>query len=407
MTTTGPTLRLLSLGAGVQSTALAILAARGDLPGLDGAIFSDTGWEPRSVYEHLDRLDREVLQPAGIPLYLVSSGNVRDDALDPAHRFASMPLFVEGPCRSCDATGEVADFRFPPDANPKSKAVKRLARWLGVTPEVLLTGTTADGVFVGSVPAYTGKCPTCQGTGREIGIGRRQCTSEYKLKPIKRQVRLLLGARWSGVVCRHTSLEWGCANCHGTGLDAEIGQPPRGRWAEQWIGFSVDESHRALDAKSAAYSRSRFPLLERRLSRADCQAINIAAGFPDVAKSACIGCPYHRNRQWRELRDQRPAEWADAVDFDHRIRGGSARANFLGQPLRGQMYLHEAMVPLDQAPIDRVTRRELLDRQGDILAELSALHVAMALDDDTEVVGCGPFACRVTGDPDDTLEAIA
>jgi hypothetical protein len=45
------------------------------------------------VYEHLDRLEREVAGPASIPVYRVSSGNIRDDALNPAKRFASMPLW--------------------------------------------------------------------------------------------------------------------------------------------------------------------------------------------------------------------------------------------------------------------------------------------------------------------------
>lgn len=45
-----PDLRLLSLGAGVQSTTLALLALDGTLPGLDGAVFADTGWEPAAVY---------------------------------------------------------------------------------------------------------------------------------------------------------------------------------------------------------------------------------------------------------------------------------------------------------------------------------------------------------------------
>jgi 3'-phosphoadenosine 5'-phosphosulfate sulfotransferase (PAPS reductase)/FAD synthetase len=82
--------RLLSLGAGVQSTTLLILAARGDLEPLDGAVFADTGWEPAAVYRHLDRIEREIAIPAGIPIHRVSVGNIRDDALDPAHRFASM-----------------------------------------------------------------------------------------------------------------------------------------------------------------------------------------------------------------------------------------------------------------------------------------------------------------------------
>jgi hypothetical protein len=40
-------LRVLSLGAGVQSTTLALLAAHGEVgPMPDCAIFADTRWEP-------------------------------------------------------------------------------------------------------------------------------------------------------------------------------------------------------------------------------------------------------------------------------------------------------------------------------------------------------------------------
>jgi hypothetical protein len=93
----GPALRVLSLGAGVQSTALLILAARGDLEPLDAAVFADTGWEPAAVYAHLDRIETEIARPAGIPILRVGNGHIREDALDPAHRFASMPLYVRNP----------------------------------------------------------------------------------------------------------------------------------------------------------------------------------------------------------------------------------------------------------------------------------------------------------------------
>jgi hypothetical protein len=47
-------LRVLSLGAGVQSTTLALMAAHGEIgPMSDCAIFADTGWEPSAVREHL------------------------------------------------------------------------------------------------------------------------------------------------------------------------------------------------------------------------------------------------------------------------------------------------------------------------------------------------------------------
>ncbi len=58
-----PELRILSLGAGVQSSTIALMSARGDLPRLDYAIFADTGWEPKAVYEWLDWLETKLPFP--------------------------------------------------------------------------------------------------------------------------------------------------------------------------------------------------------------------------------------------------------------------------------------------------------------------------------------------------------
>lgn len=295
-----PTLRLLSLGAGVQSTTLLLLAAEGRLPRLDGAIFADTGWEPKAVYDHLDRLEREVAQPADIPIYRVSAGNIRDDALDPGHRFASMPLFVRNP----------------------------------------------DG---------------------GDGMTRRQCTPEYKLKPIKAQARRLLGYPHPRPV-------------------------PRGMFAEQWIGISRDEFGRAKDS-GIGYLRSVFPLLDLPgaadgrggWTRDDCQRYLRANGWASTPKSACIGCPFHGNRQWRELRDNHPEEWADAVDFDRAIRAGNAN----GKPLLGEAYLHRSRLPLDQAPIDRVTAHEWASRQTDVFGQAADAELEAGNPD-----GCSPWACR-------------
>ncbi|WP_240033276.1 hypothetical protein [Micromonospora globbae] len=87
-----PTHRYLSLGAGVQSSTLLLLAAQGKIPGFGAAIFADTGWEPAAVYRHLDRLIG-IAEQAGIEVVRVSTGDIRADALDPHHRFASMPLW--------------------------------------------------------------------------------------------------------------------------------------------------------------------------------------------------------------------------------------------------------------------------------------------------------------------------
>lgn len=53
-------MRVLSLGAGVQSSVLALMSARGDLPRVDYAIFADTGWEPQAVYDWLSWLEAQL-----------------------------------------------------------------------------------------------------------------------------------------------------------------------------------------------------------------------------------------------------------------------------------------------------------------------------------------------------------
>ena len=270
-----PIARYLSLGAGIQSSTCLLLAVQGKIASFDAAVFADTGWEPAAVYTHLDRLERLAAE-AGIPIVRVSTGNIRADALDPAHRFASMPLFTLGP------NGE-----------------RRMAR--------------------------------------------RQCTSEYKIKPIKAEVRRRLGYPHPARI-------------------------PAGLVAEISIGISVDEVHRARDA-DVAYMRNVFPLLDLGWRRGDCVAYLAEHGLGTTPRSACLGCPFHTDTEWARLRAEDPAGWADAVAFNTAIRHGSARANADGHPLRGQFFLHRQRVPLDQVRL----RPQPVD--------------------DADTPGCGPWTC--------------
>lgn len=84
---------IISLGAGVQSSAMALMAACGELtPMPDCAIFADTGAEPKGVYDWLNWLEKQL----PFPVYRVSAGNLRDDLLstEPG-RSASIPAFTE------------------------------------------------------------------------------------------------------------------------------------------------------------------------------------------------------------------------------------------------------------------------------------------------------------------------
>lgn len=75
-------LRILSLGAGVQSSALAIMAAQGDIPPIDAAIFADTQAEPKEVYQWLDWLEAIISTlKYRFPVYRVTAGNLYEDSL--------------------------------------------------------------------------------------------------------------------------------------------------------------------------------------------------------------------------------------------------------------------------------------------------------------------------------------
>lgn len=70
-------LTVLSLGAGVQSSTMALMTRTGDLPRPDCAIFADTGYESKFCYAYLDFL-KKVLP---FPVHIVKFGNIKEDML--------------------------------------------------------------------------------------------------------------------------------------------------------------------------------------------------------------------------------------------------------------------------------------------------------------------------------------
>jgi 3'-phosphoadenosine 5'-phosphosulfate sulfotransferase (PAPS reductase)/FAD synthetase len=93
-----PAMRILSLGAGVQSSTMALMAEEGAF-GVkpDAAIFADTGWEPPQVYEHLEWLKTKL----SYPVYTIQYGNIREDIMnamsESGNRFASAPFLYQKP----------------------------------------------------------------------------------------------------------------------------------------------------------------------------------------------------------------------------------------------------------------------------------------------------------------------
>ncbi len=240
-------MKVLSLGAGVQSSTLFLMMCYGEYEKPDFAIFADTGGEPDGVYTHLEFLKKEG-EKHGLPLVVVQYGNLEEDMLKQrdGKRFASVPLYLKN----------------------------------------------EDG---------------------EEGSLRRQCTSEYKLRPMQKYIREELKKR--GI-----------------------------KQAEMFLGISTDEVYRMKPSR-VKYIKHRWPLIEDlKMDRSDCLAWWSAKGMHRPPRSACVFCPFHNDNEWQRLKYEDKSGWDRAVKVDAAIREQSR--------IKGNCFLHRQMVPLDQVTFE-------------------------------------------------------
>lgn len=259
---------IISLGAGVQSSTMALMAAEGEIvPMPVGAIFADTQSEPSAVYTWLDEL--ETMLP--FPLYRVTAGNLEEAIL--RQRF-----------------------------NKK----------------------TGNPYYSTYIPAFV-TSPT-----NKRGVLRRKCTLDFKIKPLTRKQRELIkpqltqwrrthkialkAIREAKKAARPAPM-WAWNECQSDPL------------VVVWIGISLDEASRMKPSREP-WAIHRWPLIEKRMTRNDCVNWLQARGIKIPVKSACRYCPYHNDPMWQDMKENEPAEFAGAVrfekDFQAICRGGGA-----------------------------------------------------------------------------------
>ncbi len=136
-------LTVISLGGGVQSSVMALMASQGAFDAIpDCAIFADTHWEPPGLYTHLDWLAERL----GFPVYVVDNGrSLREDVKTLTnhsgnHSFVDLPLYLKGRNGHGDGIGRrQCTEHYKIRRAPRSSWVERsgcgirpgVGRWLG------------------------------------------------------------------------------------------------------------------------------------------------------------------------------------------------------------------------------------------------------------------------------------
>lgn len=244
----------ISLGAGVQSSTLALMAAKGEVgPMPDAAIFADTQGEPASVYAWLDWLEKEL----PFPVYRVTKGSLSAEQLRIRKRVKT-------------------------EGGPWAKSL---------------------------IPAYV------KNADGSKGIMGRSCTADFKIAVLEKEQK-----RLAGVARREKQIK-----------------------AALWIGISLDEVQRMKPSRSR-WGVNRWPLIEANMSRHDCLRWMERNGYPKPPRSACVYCPFHSDHEWRRLKNEEPAEFAKAVQFERQLQA----VKLVTDNMRGVPFLHASLKTLDE-----------------------------------------------------------
>ena len=278
-------LKVLSLGAGVQSSALALMSAAGVIERFDAAIFADTGNEPRAVMEYLAMLKARL----PFPVHRVSVGNLAEDFLAALRgersRCSQPPYFVKALPGPDPRAGEIIPVKRGED----------------------------EFQFMAEVEA---RRPDYSLRTDEGGMLWRGCTRDYKIVPIQRQIRELL-------------------------------RMSQRTHALQYIGISLDEIGR-MKPSGVKYIRNEFPLIDLAMTRTDCLKWIEAAGLPRPPKSACWHCPYRSNNGWLAMKEQDPESFELACTLDESMRAAKA-TKINGAGITGEPFVWRGFAPLRTA----------------------------------------------------------
>ena len=166
---------------------------------------------------------------------------------------------------------------------------------------------------------------------------KRQCTGYFKIIPIRRKTRELIGVSKSNT-----------------------GRTKKGS-VIMYLGITYDESERVKES-NRNYIINYFPLVDLKFTRQDCVDYLKKRNLPIPNKSCCIHCPYQGTKQWEFIKNNYPNDFKLAVDYDRNIR--KPTKSMLSRGLySGNLYLWQKSKPLDEVDFSKLleSKEEICD----------------------------------------------
>lgn len=311
---------VLSLGGGVQSTALALMAERGIIERPVAAIFADTGDEPMSLDTHLEWLQGQI----SFPIHkVVEGGGLGRDFLaalcGEKNRASQPPFYV----KAADMTPqEIKEAMAEPEPKPYEFKMGEDCEDeecdLDGETLKLASFTRAETEYMVAWHAWKTRRSRAMNKDRG-GMLWRACTRDYKIVPVRRKTRELMIAA-------------GAKHVH------------------QMIGISTDERQRE-NASGVKYITNVHPLLDLGWSRQRCEEWLLQEFGLKVPKSACRYCPYRSNAGWQRMKVEEPQEFELACQYDEAIRASQGQ-KIRGAGIVGELYVHRSFTPLRTASLE-------------------------------------------------------
>jgi hypothetical protein len=158
-------------------------------------------------------------------------------------------------------------------------------------------------------------------------VGNRTCTVDWKIRVIARYLKRDLG------------------------------------WPVPWevqLGISWDEAHRMRDAEHRDLGDYvlTYPLIDLRVTVADCKRIVAEAGLPPPPKSSCWFCPMHDRKAWAKIRLDRPDLFQKSVELEQLL---FERRDRLG---KDRLFMTSRLKPLDVAIPEGAEQVEMFEEDG-------------------------------------------